>query len=94
MFTGQQNNASAVSNRDSGCDIIREEKLLNGNGIRHKHMQQLCEIRIDSAQPGREAGMSRSCYDTAFFENTAVILIRNNTEPDGSDSRIYSDNSH
>ena len=37
--------------------------------------------------------MSRSRDDTAFFQNTAVILIINNSEADGRDSRIDSNDS-
>ena len=50
MFTGKQNDTTAVCNRDTGRNIRIEKQFFYRSGVRVKQLNQLLKIGLDPVQ--------------------------------------------
>ena len=93
-MASQQNNASAMSNGNAGCEIGVEKQFFNRHHIRPESFDQLCKIVINHSKPLRERRVGRRVNDAALYELISVIFELQRCETNGRNSGVNPQNNH
>ena len=94
LLHGKQDNAPRLGNVDAGGNVVPEEQLLNGHGIRLFRQKQLHHVVINNAQPPVKIRVG-GCGDGAAPEKLALpALGMDNAEAGDAIAGVNAENLH